>query len=209
MANEKIWYDDLSGFITKDNYNTFFPSKDMTFAQQLNSVLRFSIYFTIFIFIIKKEVNVFFVIIFMAGFTYFLYTVDTKNKIREKFYLEGKNLQMDKRSKDICIKPTKDNPFMNVLMSDYSENPTRKPACNVSKGSTKKQAKKFFENNLYRDVSDIYDRNASDRNYYTTPITTIPNDQNAFANYLYGKDKTCKEANGDQCYKNVYRAIST
>jgi hypothetical protein len=105
--------------------------------------------------------------------------------------------------------PTANNPFMNVLMSDYSENPQKKEACDVSKGKTKKLVKKYFNNNLYRDVSDVYNKNASDRNYYTMPISTIPNDQESFAKYLYGQDKTCKEGAGEVCHKNIYRALQT
>ena len=69
--------------------------------------------------------------------------------------------------------------------------------------------KKHFDNNLYRDVSDIYNRNASDRNYYTMPSSTIPNDQNSFAQFLYSQDKTCKEGNPNKCYTNLHRSIET
>lgn len=207
--SERIWFNDIPGFMTQYNYNKFFPSKDMTFAEQLNSLLRFAIYFSILIFVLKRDTNVFFVLIFMAGFTYILYTIDTQNKIREKFYIESKGLSEDKETKKLCTVPTKENPFMNVLMSDYSENPQKKEACDVSKGKTKKLVKKYFNNNLYRDVSDVYNKNASDRNYYTMPISTIPNDQESFAKYLYGQDKTCKEGAGEVCHKNIYRALQT
>lgn len=207
--SERIWFNDITHFMTEKNYNKFFPSKDMSFAEQLNSILRFAIYFTIVIFIIKKDVNIFLVLVFTALFTYVIYTVDNKNKIQERFYLESKNMVEDKDTKKLCSNPTKDNPFMNVLFSDYSDNPDRKPACDLTKGKAKKIVKKYFDNNLYRDVSDIYNRNASDRNYYTMPSTTIPNDQYAFSQFLYGQDKTCKEGNSDTCYKNLYRSIET
>lgn len=180
----------------------------MTFAEQLNSMVRFAIYFSTFVFIVKRDANIFLVPLFAAGFTYSLYSVDSKNKQREKFHLEERSLDRDRVTKKVCAKPTKENPFMNVLISDYAENPTRKPACDVTRGKTRKEIKKAFENNLYRDVSDVYDKIASDRNYYTTPSTTIPNDQAAFANFLYGQSKSCKEGSGLQCYKNLYRPIA-
>ena len=41
----------------------------------------------------------------------------------------------------------------------------------------------------------------SSRQFYTNPSTTIPNDQEAFAKWLYyNPEKTCKEGNGLECY---------
>lgn len=208
LTGEKIWFQDLKRFISPSNYDKFFPGKEMMFVEQLNSLMRFALYFSVLVFIIKKDTNIFFVPIFIAGFTYMLYTVDTKNKHMEKFYIKSQGLQKDVHTKEMCAAPTKDNPFMNVLVSDYAENPQRKKACSITQGKTKKNVKKLFENNLYRDVSDIYNKNASDRNFYTTPITTIPNDQNAFAQYCFGMGKTCKQGNGTKCYQNTYRSIA-
>ena len=207
ISSERIWFYDIKGFITEKNYNKFFPQSSMTFIEQLNSLLRFAIYFCVLVFLVRHDPNIFFIMLFMAGFTYLLYLIDTQNKQREKFHLEQNNLSTDKITKKVCVKPTKDNPFMNVLMTDYNDNPNRKQACNVSTGNTKKMTKKYFANNLYRDVSDIYDTNASDRNYYTTPVTTIPSDQSGFGKFLYGQGATCKEKNGLQCYANTYRPV--
>ena len=77
---EKIWFKDFPHFFTKENYMHFFPSKGMSFAEQLNALTRLSIYFSIVIFVIKQNTHIFFVPIFMAGFTYFLYTIDSNNK---------------------------------------------------------------------------------------------------------------------------------
>lgn len=206
--SDEIWFNNIQGFMSAHNYNRFFPSKEMTFPEQLNSLLRFSIYFSALVFLLKKDTNIFFIVIFMGGFTYLLYTVDSQNKKRERFFLKQQNLAADKNTGKVCVEPSKNNPFMNVLMSEYAENPTRKEACDVTKGKQKKMAKKYFEDNLYRDVSDIFDKNASDRNYYTTAITTIPNDQDGFAKFCYGQNKTCKEGNGLKCYSNMYRSVA-
>ena len=205
---EKIWFQDPTGFIGPLNYDRFFPSKEMAFVEQLNSLMRFSIYFSLLVFVIRKETNIFFIPVFMAGFTYMLFSVDTKNKQREKFYMKQKQLEKDPHTKELCAAPTKENPFMNVLVSDYAINPQRKKACSITEGKAKGKVKKLFENNLYRDVSDIYNKNASDRNFYTTPITTIPNDQNAFAQYCFGTEKSCKQGNGTRCYQNTYRPVA-
>jgi hypothetical protein len=37
------------------------------------------------------------------------------------------------------------------------------------------------------------------RNFYSTPNTTIPNDQKAFAEFCYGDMISCKEGNPIAC----------
>jgi hypothetical protein len=141
----------------------------------------------------------------MAIFTYFLFKSEETSKRANEDFLNKMNLYKDPHTHEICYKPKENNPFMNILMDDYKHNPKRAKACNVSNGNIKKMTTKYFNNNLYRDVGDIFHRNASDRNYYTTPVTTIPNDQDAFLNYAYKIDKTCKEGNGRVCYANTFR----
>ena len=204
---EKIWFKDFPHFFTKENYIHFFPSKGMSFTEQLNALTRLSIYFSIVIFVIKQNSHIFFVPIFMAGFTYFLYTIDSNNKTSETLYLDSKAQFKDKNTDEICSKPSKNNPFMNVLMNEYNDNPERKQACNISRSDIKATTKKMFNTNLYRDVDDIFQKNASDRNYYTNPVTTIPNDMAAFAKFLYPLPKTCKEGSSTQCYRDTYRPL--
>jgi hypothetical protein len=46
----------------------------------------------------------------------------------------------------------------------------------------------------------------SQRNYFTMPWTTIPNDQEKFANWLYKNPDTCKE-NQDACIGQNYEDL--
>ena len=64
--------------------------------------------------------------------------------------------------------------------------------------TTDEDIKEKFNVNLYRDVSDLYGKNNSQRQYYTMPNTQIPNKQREFAELLYKTDKTCKE-DGIKC----------
>jgi Ca2+/Na+ antiporter len=201
---EKIWYKDIQGLMTEHNFVKFFPTKEMTFAEQLNAILRFSIYFSIVMFIIKKDTNVFMLVLVVALFTFLIYSVDEKNKIKDKQTIEKMGLMQDRYTKEVCQRPTEDNPFMNVLISDIKENPERPRACRY-KGKVKADIKKAFDTNLYRDVDDVFQKKASDRQYYTTAITTIPNDVDTYAKWLYMTGKTCKEGNGDRCYTNTYK----
>lgn len=205
---EKVWFKDPRNFINEKNYDKFFPSPAMTYVEKLNSILRLSIYFSLIILILKKDSNILFIPILTGVFTFFLYSnMNTKKKNGETF-LNKMNLYKDPYTKEICHRPTAENPFMNILMSDYKLNPKRTKACNVSSGNIKKEAQQYFNRNLYRDVGDIFQKNASDRNWYTTASTTIPNDDGAFKNYLYKIGPTCKEGSGNACYSMAYRTIA-
>lgn len=202
---EKIWFHDLQGFINKDNYMIFFPSSSMSFSEQLNALMRLSLYFSLILLLIKKDSNILFIPIFVGLFTYIIWTVDDKNKKSEKDTLSKLGLREEYISKELCQKPSKNNPFMNVLVSDYSQNPSRPRACRIQ-GKVKHEVNKHFDHNLYRDVDDIFHKKASDRQFYTTPSTTIPNDAVGYAKWLYGDGSgTCKEGNGGRCYSNMYR----
>jgi hypothetical protein len=110
-----------------------------------------------------------------------------------------------------CTKPTIDNPFMNVTMKDYFniDQSTkmiidRPEACDTNDINIKKEMNSAFNNNLFKDVNDIFGKTNSQRQFYTMPSTTIPNDQNEFAKWLYLNPKTCKE---DQDYCNPYEDL--
>ena len=122
---------------------------------------------------------------------------------------EKEQLEVEDRPDDTdgkCTEPTIDNPFMNVTMKDYmnfDENGfviDRPPACDPNDPKIKKKMDNAFSNNLYRDVSDVFGKTSSQRNYFTMPWTTIPNKQDEFARWLYLSPKTCKE-DQDNCLR--------
>jgi hypothetical protein len=47
MEEEKIWFNDPQNLITKENFLKFFPTSDMTYIEQINSIVRFGIYLTL------------------------------------------------------------------------------------------------------------------------------------------------------------------
>ena len=55
--NETIWYDDVGSLFTKRNFGSVVPTASMTFAEQLNAVLRFAIYYAAIMFAIKQAVG--------------------------------------------------------------------------------------------------------------------------------------------------------
>lgn len=92
--------------------------------------------------------------------------------------------------KSVCRKPTVDNPFMNPLQTDFNvENPP--VACNVDDDEVSQKISTAFNDNLFRDVSDVFGRENSQRQFYTVPQMNPP-DTHSFAMWLYGNQNICK-----------------
>ena len=96
---------------------------------------------------------------------------------------------------------------MNATMKDFlNVDPVtnrivdRPEACDTNDVEIKKQIDSSFNNNLYKDVNDVFGKMNSQRQFYTMPSTTIPNAQDDFAKWLYLNPKTCKE-DQDYCLK--------
>jgi hypothetical protein len=101
--------------------------------------------------------------------------------------------------KNSCRRPTKDNPFMNPPVTDFGKE-NIPVACNSDDEDIKKNIERNFNVDLYRDLDDLFDNKNSQRVWYTIPVTSIPNDQESFANWLYKTDYVCK-SNQDACLR--------
>jgi hypothetical protein len=205
---EEIWYRQPTQFITPNNFTVFFPSSDMSLAERLNSLMRLSLYSTIVISIVINKYAVLYINIIIAALTVGIYETYKKEDANRKEVFLRKNNSEYRRTGEKCRLPTKENPFMNVLINELVEDPERPRACNVEDDYIQGSVDKIFQTSLHRDVDDVFGRNASSRQFYTTASTTIPNDQDGFANWLYKTGQTCKEGNGVQCYSQLYRHVT-
>jgi hypothetical protein len=96
--------------------------------------------------------------------------------------------------------PTSRNPFMNVLLEEYKYNPNRPEAAPVNNPVVKQTMDDYFRVQWFSDPTDVFGKNQSQRQFVTQPSTTVPNDQGAFADWLYRiPGKTCKEGGREAC----------
>jgi hypothetical protein len=96
--------------------------------------------------------------------------------------------------------PTSKNPFMNVLIDQIKYNPTRAAALSVLDPQLSISLEQFFKTNFTSDPTDVFGRSQSQRQFYVTPSTTVPNDQESYQNWLYRiPGKTCKEGGREAC----------
>ncbi len=174
----------------------------MTFKEQIISIALFIIIIGFIISLITRNISfllIGFIIDLILLYVY-LYDKQMKKETRENMDIYNR----DMIDNEICIKPTINNPFMNPTIVDITNNVNRNyRACDIDNKKIRKQMDKYFSDNVYKDVNDLYDRNFSLRQFYTTPSTTIANDQEGFSKWLYMRRKTCKENNGEQCFNNI------
>jgi hypothetical protein len=176
-CGDPFWADDIEVLFKSSRIVEFFPSNDMTENEKLNSVSRLAIYFSVLISVYKKNTKYMLVGISALIFTFFV-----------NYFNPIENFTTSEKNKELCTYPTDSNPFMNVLPTDYSQNPNKPPACDINDPQVKKAMKKGFEKGLYKDANDPFDNKNSQRQFYTMPSTTIPNDRLNFTKWLYNKD---------------------
>ena len=179
-----LWYHNPK--ILLENVDQFFPNKKLNRVEKINSLARFSIYYSILLILLGQDTKWLSVSIIILLISTFLGTT-------EKFISIN-----DKSDPKKCTKPTRENPFMNYTLGDLIENPNRPRACKYE--DSKNNIRKEFRSHLYSDSSDIWGKFISDRNYYTMPNTDIVNDQTGFAQWCFGNSGECKTT-GQNCLK--------
>lgn len=117
-----------------------------------------------------------------------VYHKDTESKIQSMYTVD----EINQYKNATCKRPTRDNPFMNPELSDYN-NHDPPAACNADDDEIKDEITKNFNKDMYMNLDDVWEKKNSQRQFYTLPATGVPNDQAAFANWLYNSPKTCKE----------------
>ena len=205
---EKIWFKDINGFLTERNFLKFFPTSNMTYIEQINSIIRFGIYFTIILLLFRNNYKVFYILVGILLITTAMYIVETKKILKRKEEYTKSKLARSRKHKKNCIKPTKNNPFMNVEISEYdTDKRMGLEACDIDNDNIKEDMINKFNDKLYRSTDDVYMNYNNDRQFYTMPVTDVVNDQTGFAKWLYDRGPTCKQGNAEACYNNVSKVI--
>lgn len=168
------------------NWYHIFPNKNMSRNEVLNSLTRFGILLILLFITINS--SKYWYIIPISSIIVSLYVGINNDKIKSEGNII-KNTNIDKLKK--CRLPTKSNPYMNVLSYDSK---VRLPACEYDK----KLVDNFYKFNLYQNSNDLFDKRNLERQFYTVPITTIPNDTLEFGKWLYNTNGNCKY-DGTRC----------
>jgi hypothetical protein len=184
---EDIWFKDPKSFLSYDNICNFFPVRTTPKISQLNALFRFSIYLGMLIYIYNKNEKVLFIPFITGVFTFVEYNMYYPI---ETF---AENLK-----KSSTRKPTRENPFMNPNL--ITEKHPDSAAQDLSNKSTRDSVQKLYESHdqflsTMVPSTDILSKGSMSHQFYTVPSTTIPSDQDSFAQFLYGNMKSRKKIN--------------
>jgi hypothetical protein len=202
ICNKYFWQD------IKILINAYSVDKDYCKSDVINHVVFAFIVLTVIggisAYVLEKN-NVFVVFLLLsvlhATYWYFKYTPvdESKNKV-ETFQTSIPDGYLEEVIGQEVTYPTANNPYMNVLVDEIKYNPTRAPAISTNDPSVNIQLNEFFQTQFINDPTDVFNNTQSQRQFYTMPSTTVPNDQESYQNWLYKiPGKTCKEGGREAC----------
>lgn len=186
----KVWFDDPQQLIRADQVLQFWPNRDQTPADRINAASRFIIYATCVIYLTRRDAR-----IFVLGGTVLsvLYVMHKSKMVKEAY---GVSINGDPG----CQLPTEENPMGNVLITDFTDAPNRLEACYYP--TVKPLVNRYVGNRIQYDggrsgsPTMAAKRNLFERQFVSSPVSKIPGDQTAFAEWCYGPK------NGDLCRNN-------
>ena len=193
--------DDPSQLFTQANFFVVVPDPDDPLVEQLNCLLRLVVYFAIVMVLFGRFASGLFALCTGGMFAH-LVNLAGRKKREEKFAYGASASGAPGASAaagpaTACRRPHKDNPFMNALPYD---DPTLPGACDVENAGVRREMDRAFNENLFRDVGDVFHRSVSDRQFHTMPSTTVLHDSVAFARNLFGDGgRNCKQHSA-YCY---------
>jgi len=216
----EFWIDNPYILIDKTYLSDIWPSDDMNYTQKMNAISRLVLVLTILGFISLRSIPILTTGIVTLGIICYMFYNSTNNEsniqsIAKEGFTNKKNFEILKHNFE---KPQLSNPMNNILLPDIQDNPNRKsapPAFNpkiendINK-NTKEMIAQINDTNedidkrLFQDLGDNFGFEQSMRNFHSMPNTRVPNDQKAFAEYLYGDMKSCKEGDSLECNKNNF-----
>ena len=209
-----VWFKDPTILLRNDKIKDVWPNKNMTPEEKLNAITRLVIFMVLIGFIITFRFNVLIIGLVTLGLVNLLYFLQ-KSKNKENFsnnlpgvYPILSSPEVYNMNKDNYVKPSSQNPLMNVTLPEIVYEPERKQAAPSFIPEVEKEindsVKEFVEDTfkdkdikkkLFTDLGDEFEFNRSMLQYNSMPNTQVPNDRKSYQEYLYGNMISAKEGN--------------
>ena len=209
-----IFIDNPGILVDKDYIFDFIPDLKASTEERINAIVRFSLYFSLVLMVVKNNFRYFYIFIATLIITYLFYSNNKENftgnieKNNDSSQCEDSNNNAESENENDnekvnCAEPTCDNLFMNVLPTD--DFTKKKPACSYTKEISQKVNKGFYSK-FKKDVNTFYNQDFGMRQFYSMPNTQVPNDQGTFAKWLYNTPVSC--STGDNHLLKQYRSCN-
>lgn len=181
MSNDKFWIYDVSVLYKDGKYTKIIPTKDMTYAQQLNAITRLFIFLFIIILLLNNLNLLIYIPIIGIILIIFIYNTHKNNHSN----LEGYKTHNDK-NQQLEYNKEKCNHVNSTINFNKNNSLT---AFNSDDEDIIDNIDDSFNHYLYMDTHNLYNIKQLQRIWYNIP----QQDQIKFANWLYKPEKTCKE----------------
>ena len=204
----EFWLENPNILLNKNYITEIWPKDNFDLARKLNAITRIIVLMGILGYYLTK--SPFIPVSAIVSLIVLVIIFKSKNKIINEGFAHKMDNNNSPNLKEILKKeftmPTQKNPVMNVLMNEYTDNPTRKPAAPVYNEDVHQEmnqkAKSKTDKRLFKNLGDNISFENSMRNFYAMPNTEIPNNQKDFALFCYGNMPSCKDGDNLQCSKN-------
>ena len=209
--SETFWIEDPNEIIKNSN---IWPMPNQDKISKFNSISRLIILLTLFGFFITRSLSLLLsgvVTLIIIIFMFYYKEDDKKSNINESFV-----------NPENFTQSTPNNPLSNIQLPEIKDEPNRKPAPDafgkenedIINEMTKKMVidssfdgDETIKKKLFKDLGDEIEFDRSMRNFYSTPNTKIPNDQEGFAKFCYGDMPSCKEGEPLACEKLAFKYL--
>ena len=155
--NTSFWLDNPNVLLNKNQITEIWPQDNFSLDRKLNAITRLILILAILGFLFTKSSY----IIVSATVSIIVLVMIHKSKSNKKEGMENLEIKINKDEFEELLNeeftmPTKKNPFMNVLMNEYSDNPKRKPAAPVYNEEVLDDAikKSRKDEKLYKNLGD-------------------------------------------------------
>jgi hypothetical protein len=182
-----FWINNPSILFNSKHITEIWPNSNMSRDEKLNAITRFVILVSLIGYMCINRLIIIIFGLIIIGIIVLLY----RNQIEgmTPYFKNSENAKINTN-----------NPFNNVLITDYTFNPNKKEfkedytpdletkLNNSIKSSIIEQNKDNDEiTDIFKSDGDNLDLEQSSRQFFTNPITTIPNKQDSFLEFCYGK----------------------
>jgi hypothetical protein len=205
-----FYTDEPSILLNSDYVFELWPTSNMSYEQKLNAITRVIILITILGYLFTMNFRIIITGFVTVAVIFGMYKM-RKPKLQEGF----DRLQMNPSTKDTKIieykEGTPKNPFSNVLLTEITSDPNRKPAPPAFEEQTEHEITKNVKHaiqsmnpgikntdkKLFGDQYDKFELDGSNRAFFSTANTRVTSDQSDFINFLYGGMSSAKEFTED------------
>jgi hypothetical protein len=186
----KDWFSDPTLLFDKEYIMEVIPNYEWDKNRNINALTRLIVFLTVIMSIVLQRLSVPIIGVISILLVYIIFKSDGK---KESFTLSNDTAKIEWK-----------NPLNNLLAGDGKEKKEAPLAYNnddaINKSVEKMVQKtnptfKNIDKKLFKDLGEKFEFDRSMIPFNSAPNTHIPNDQNLFANFLYGDMVSGKEGN--------------